>query len=292
MTLLQGPVNPKLLHLVSTPIAIMAKQGLRTHAGVTGDDPSCVRNVGTIYVVLLSIFGQGQLLGRIIVGTVGAHEHYFVDVDAEVAKQGWSAAATLCVVHRIPAQYVSGCRFNDTSVAQSHTNFAMYRTVVQYSVEAGGMGSVIYETPPNFNVAGRKPHFLTFSNKIFLHPETDSHIVFLNYSVSADYAQAADVKIEFRNSIGACIGQHELTVPAMDFGCVRVGDILNVPDSPFVSFTAASLTSAMVPLSVVVHRPTGGVSVEHSHPPQEYLMADWPTANSIKLQAAKSLFER
>ncbi len=292
MNLLQGAANPKLLHLVSTPIAIMAEQGLRTYAGVTGDDPSNERNMGASYLVLLSVFGQGRLLGRIMAGTVGAHEHYFVDVDAEVAKQGWSEAATLCVVHRIPSQYVCGDRFNDTPVTQTHMDFSIYRTVVQYAVEGGGMGSVVYETPPNFNMSGKKPHFLSFSNKIYLHPETDSHLAFLNYSVSPDYAQAADVKIEFRDASGTCIGQYGLTVPAMDFSCIRVGDLLPAIPSPFVSFTAASVTSALIPLSIVVHHPSGGVSVEHSHPPQEYLMADWPVINGVKLQAAKSLFGR
>jgi hypothetical protein len=290
MNLLQGPTNPELLHLVSTPIAIMAKQGLRTYAGVTGDDPSNARNMDASYLVLLSCFGKGQLLGRIMVGTVGAHEHYFVDIDAEVAKQGWSDTATLCVVHRIPSQYVSGDRLNDPPLAQTHMDFSMYRTVVQYGINGGGMGSVIYETPPNFNMAGKRPHFLSFSNKIYLHPETDSYLVFLNYSVSPNYTQAADMKIEFRSASGACIGQHALTVPALDFSYMRVGDILPAAPSPFVSFTAASVTSALIPLSVVVHRRYGGVSVEHSHPPQEYLMAEWPVINSVKLRAAKTLF--
>jgi hypothetical protein len=169
-------------------------------------------------------------------------------------------------------------------------DFAMYRTVVQYAVEGGGMGSVIYETPPNFNTTGKRPHFLTFSNKIYLHEATDSHIIFLNYSVSPDYTQSADVNIEFHDAAGTCIGRHSLTVPAMDFSCIRVGDILASTSSPFVSFTAASITSALIPISVVVHRRSGGVSVEHSHPPQEYLMADWPIINGVKLRAAKTLF--
>lgn len=291
MTLLQGSANPKLLHLASTPIAIMAKWGLRTHAGVTGDDPSNARNMGESYLVLLSIFAHGKLLGRIMVGTVSAHEHYFVNVDAEVAKQGWSETASLCVVHRIPTKYVSGNRLKDTPVTQTHENFSMYRTVVQYAIEGGGMGSVIYETPPNFNMTGKKPHFLTFSNKIYLHEDTDSHLVFLNYSVSPDYGQSADVNIEFRDAAGACIGRHSLSVSAMDFSCIRVGDMLAATSSPFVSFTAASITSALIPISVVAHRRYGGVSVEHSHPPQEYLMADWSVINGIKLRAAKTLFE-
>ncbi len=292
MTLLKGSVNPELLHLVSTPIAIMAEQGLRTFAGVTGDDPSNARNFGTSYVVLLSIFGKSKLLGRIIAGVVGAKEHYFLDLDSEIAKQDWTNAATLCVVHRIPTQYLNGNELSNAPVTHTHADFSMYRTIVQYAVDGGGMGSVIYETPPNFNLLGKKPHFLSFSNKIYMHPKNDSFLTFLNYSVSPNYSQAADLKIEFRDELGTCIGNHTLTVPAMDFSCVRVSDILSSFTSPFVSFTAASVTSALIPLSIVVHHPTGGVSVEHSHPPQEYLMADWSIVNFIKMQAAKSFFER
>lgn len=290
MSLLKEPADHRLLHLVSTPIAIMARQGLKTFAGVTGDDPSNARNAGISFLVLLSVFGQGRLLGRIMVGTVSTHEHYFIDVDAEVAKHGWTDIASLCAVHRIPSQYISGDSLIDDIVMETHGDFTMYRTVVQYAIEDKGMGSVIYETPPNLNVTGRKPHFLSFSNKIYLHPDTENHICLLNYSVSPDYSQSADVKIVFRDASGACIGRESITVSAFDFGCVQVDKFVRAGPSTFVSFTAASVSSALIPLSVVVNRASGGVSVEHSHPPQEYMMTDWSVINGIKLQAAKSLF--
>jgi hypothetical protein len=290
MSLLKEPTNHKLLHLVSTPIAIMARQGLRTFAGVTADDPSNIRNAGISFLVLLSVFGQGRLLGRIMVRTVAAHEHYFIDIDSEVAKHDWTDIASLCVVHRIPSQYVSGESLVDDTVNETHGDFTMYRTVVQYGIEGKGMGSVIYETPPNLNLTGRRPHFLSFSNKIYLHPETENHICLLNYSVSPDYSQSADVKIVFRNANGTCIGSESITVPSFDFGCVRVDKIIQAEPSTFVSFTAASVSSALIPLSVIVNRTAGGVSVEHSHPPQEYMMTDWSVINGIKLQAAKALF--
>jgi hypothetical protein len=290
MSLLKEPANYKLLHLVSTPIAIMLKYGLRTYAGVTADDPSGMRNADINFTILLSIFGQGRLLGRIIFGAVKTHEHFFIDIDVEVAKRGWSDIASLCVVHRVPSQYISGNELSNVPVTQNHTDFNMYRTVVQYALEGKGMGSVIYETPPNFNAKGKKPHFLSFSNKIYLHPNTENYLCLLNYSISADYEQAADVKIEFRDTDGNSINRQQVTVPAFDFGCVQVDRLIQAAPSTFASYTAASISSALIPLSIIINRVSGGVSVEHSHPPQEYLMTNWGVINTIKLQAAKSFF--
>jgi hypothetical protein len=290
MILLKEPTNYKPLHLVSTPIAIMLKYGLRTYAGITADDPSDMRNVGINFTILLSIFGQGRLLGRIVFGTVKTHEHFFIDIDDTVAKMGWSDIASLCVVHRIPTQYISGNELNNKPVTHNHNDFNMYRTVVQYALESKGMVSVVYETPPNFNAKDKNPHFLSFSNKIYLHPNTENYLCLINYSVSDDYEQAADVKIEFRDTEGNSINRQQITVPAFDFGCVQVDRLTQVAPSTFASYTAASISSALIPLSIIINRELGGVSVEHSHPPQEYMMTNWGVLNNIKLQAAKSFF--
>jgi hypothetical protein len=268
----------------------MSKHGLRTYAGVTADDPSNIRNAGINFTVLLSIFGQGRLLGRIIFGTVKTHEHFFIDIDIEVAKMGWTDVASLCVVHRVPSQYISGNELSNEPVTHNHNDFTMYRTVVQYALEGKGMGSVIYETPPNFNAKGRKPHFLSFSNKIYMHPNTENYLCLLNYSVSADYEQSADVKMEFRDTDGRTINRQLITVPAFDFGCIQVDRLIQGEPSTFASYAAASISSALIPLSIVINRLSGSVSVEHSHPPQEYMMTDWDIINTIKLQAAKSIF--
>ena len=291
MSLLKETIEDIPLNLVSTPIAIMARHGLRTYAGVTADDPSSKRNTGVNFVVILSIYGEGLLLGRINVGTVFAHEHYFIDIDAEVARYKWSDTASLCVVHRVPTSHISKNRKSDNIGSHKHADFSMYRTVVQYALEGSGMGSVIYETPPNFNVIGSKPHFLSFSNKIYLHPDTQNHLCLLNYSISANYAQAADVKIEFRNASGNCIGCEKVTVAAFDFECVIIEKYIQASTSTIVSYSAASLTSALLPLSIITNKRSGSVSVEHSHPPQEYMMSDWSVINRIKRHAAKSIFE-
>lgn len=290
MSLLKEPTNHKLLHLVSTPIAIMSKYGLRTYAGVTADDPSSMRNSSVNFTIILSIFGQGCLLGRIIFGSVKTYEHFFIDIDTEVAKMGWSDIASLCVVHRIPSQYISGNELSNEPIKENHTDFTMYRTVVQYALEGKGMGSVIYETPPNFNAKGRKPHFLSFSNKIYLHPNTENYLCLLNYSISADYVQVADVKIEFCDKDGNFVNRQQVTVPAFDFGLLQVDRLIRGAPSTFASYTAASVSSALIPLSIIVNRLSGGISVEHSHPPQEYMLTNWDVINTVKLQAAKSLF--
>jgi len=292
VSLLQGTIDYGILHLASAPIAIMAKEGLRTFAGVTGDDPSNTRNAGMSFVVLLSVFAESKLLGRIIVGTVGPCEHYFIDIDREVAEQGWQDIASFCVAHRVPSQYINEDRFVNIPVMHSHKDFTMYRTVVQYGVDSGALGSVTYETPPNFNMAGANPSFLSFSNKIYIHPDSDSYLVFLNYSVSPDYTKTSNASLMLYTLGGVCVSQLSITVPALDCACVRISDILPDGSENFFSFVAVSSGSALLPISIIVNRRLGGVSVEHSHPPQEYLFADWPVVKRIKTEAVNTISGR
>lgn len=282
-----GPLN-----LVSTPIAIMANYGLSTYVGLSSDDPANIRNKDVEFLLILSAFGNSALIGRAIIGQLKPHEHRFFSVDAELKKLGWDKEAKLCVIHRVPSNYLVN---GEIRYIQKETkpDYSMYRAVVQYGVPGGGMGGVIYETPPNFNLAGRKPHFLSFSNKLYLSNQVDNYLVFLNYSVSPEYSQAAEVKLHFYNAQGNQVAQKLIQVKPFDYFCLKVKDVLKGQrnSEQFLSFNASSISSALIPLSILVDRSCGGVSVEHSHPPQEYLMADWPVVSEIKLRAAKSLFE-
>jgi hypothetical protein len=288
--LLKEPIDHSPLNLISTPIAIMRKQGLRTYAGISGDDPSNTRHADASFLVVLSIYGESRLLGRVIIDSVSAHEHYFIDIDHEVSRYGWDEIATLCVVHRVPSQYIHNYSLINNAISLTHTDFSTYRIVVQYGIESKGMGSVIYETPPNFNTVGRKPHFLSFSNMIYLNSNTENYLTFINYSISPNYQQPANVKILFRDKDGNHIGQHQTLIPAFNFKCLEVHKIIKPTPSKFISFTAATVDSALIPLSIIANRNSGSLSVEHSHPPQEYVMAQWPIINEIRLGAARSTF--
>jgi hypothetical protein len=288
VTLEDSDLGP--LHLASTPIAVMAKYGLATYAGLSGDDPGQTRHKDVSYSVVLSAFASSRLLGRRELQTIGPHEHVFISVDQRLEELGWGDAS-LCILHRVPSQYMADGIIKSSGDPGRKPDYSMYRTVVQYGVPNGGMGGLVYETPPNLNVTGRKPHFLSFTNKVYLSESVDSFLVFLNYSVSADYSHETEARLAFHDTDGRKAGTASVRVPPYDFACLRVNDVLKSTRDPgFFSVSASSVTSSLIPLSILVSRRNGGVSVEHSHPPQEYWMADWPLVNAMKARAARHLF--
>ena len=280
------------LHLASTPVAVLSKLGLATYAGLSGDDPGQTRNRDVSFSVVLSAFAGSKLLGRSELRTLGPHEHVFISIDQQLEELGWRQAS-LCVLHRVPSKYIADGRVGRGGDSGGRPDYSMYRTVVQYGLPNAGMGGLVYETPPNLNVTGRKPHFLSFTNKLYLSEGVDNYLVYLNYSVSADYAHETEVRLAFHGADGRKAAEASLKVPPYDFACLRVNDVLKSASDPgFFSVSAASVTSSLIPLSVLVNRRNGGVSVEHAHPPQEYWMADWPLINAMKAQAARQLFGR
>jgi hypothetical protein len=278
------------LHLASTPIAIMAKYGLATYAGLSGDDPAHTRNRDVSFSVVLSAFAGSKLLGRRELRTLGPHEHVFISLDQQLEEFGWRETS-LCILHRVPSQYIADGRIRRGEVPGRKPDYSMYRTVVQYGTPNGGMGGLVYETPPNLNVTGRKPCFLSFTNKVYLSEGVDNFLVFLNYSVSADYSQETEARLAFHGTDGRKVAAASLKVPPYDFACLRVNDVVTSASDPgFFSVSASSVTSSLIPLSILVNQRNGGVSVEHAHPPQEYWMADWPLVNAMKARAARHLF--
>ena len=279
------------LHLVSTPIAVMADYGLSTYVGLSSDDPINTRNKNTDFSVVISVFGNSKLIGRAKIAKLKPNEHRFFSLDKELEKLGWHHDARLCVVHRLPSSLIENGKIKQKNENEKH-DYSMYRTVVQYRYSDKGMGGLIYETPPGFNKIGRKPHFLSFSNKLYLDDQVENYLVFINYSVSSEYSQDANVKLHFYSPDGKQFADETINVKSFDYHCLHVNDLVQVPGgSKFLSYNAAGTSSALIPLSILVNPENGGVSVEHSHPPQEYLMTDWSLTSKIKLEAAKYLFE-
>lgn len=279
------------LHLASTPIAVMANYGLSTYVGLSSDDPTNIRNKGTQFSIIISAYGNSKLIGRAKMAELKPNEHRFFCLDKELEKLGWQHDTRLCVIHRVPSNLIDKDKIKQKEVSAKH-DYSMYRTVVQYRYSDKGMGGLIYETPPNFNKAGRKPHFLSFSNKLYLDNRVENYLIFINYSISPEYSQAANVKLHFNRPDGKQLVEQVINVKPFDYYCLHVNNLVEVSDgSKFLSYNAASTSSALIPLSILVNSDNGGVSVEHSHPPQEYLMTDWPLISKIKLEAAKALFE-
>lgn len=265
----------------------MRDYGLKTYAGLSADDPENSRNFDKVFSVVLSVFGKEGLVGRSVIDQLHPHQHRFYSIDDELEKLHWLDQARLCVVHRVPVEHVkNGVVLRQVNLPQK-PDFEMYRTVVQYGLPEGGFGGVIYETPPNFNKSGRASDFLTFSNKIYISEETDTYLLFLNYSVSSNYSSHAGVKLNIYDSSGAKVAASTIDVPPLDFSCVNVKGLCPFDATGRIfNFVGSAAGSSLIPLSVNVTNKNGGVSVEHSHPPQAYIMADWKCVTSIKNRAA------
>lgn len=278
-------LNP--LHFASTPIALMRDIGLKTYAGLSADDPENSRHFNTTFAVVLSVFGNDVLIGRAIIDNLLPHEHKFYCLDDELEKLGWDKETRLCVVHRIPEQFVEKGNILAQVDLPEKPDFEMYRTVVQYGLPEGGFGGVIYETPPNFNKTGRPSDFLTFSNKIYVGDDAETYLLLINYSISNDYSSHASVKLNIYSGEGTQIGSTEINVPPFNFSCIDAKTLIPSGQSGnFYNFIGSAHGVSLIPLSVNVSPRNGGVSVEHSHPPHAYLMTDWVRANSIKSKAA------
>jgi hypothetical protein len=276
------------LHLVSTPIPFLSTAGLETYAGLSADDPQNCRHSKIVFAVFLSIYGNQRLLKRISLTTLKPHERRFLSLDQQVSGQGLEQETRLCVLHRVPLEFVINGEVQNEVELDYFPDYEMYRTVVQYALPGKGMGSVIYETPPNLNKAGRKSEFLSFSNKIYLNAETETYLVFTNYSVSPNYSAHANVNFNCYDPAGNLCCATAFDVLPYDYHLIAIKQLLPEAAPGIYSFVASSMEAALIPLSVNVCRSLGGVSVEHPHPPQAYLMADWPVVNKIKHQAVVS----
>ena len=160
--------------------------------------------------------------------------------------------------------------------------------VLQTSAELN-KGSVIYETPPNLNQNKNRGNFLSFSNKICLTDNVKNNLVFINYSTNRDFNSTANVKLAIYNSHGLTLTTESFKVKPFSFTAFNVNALKLKSKEQFLTFTAAADGLSLIPLSVSLCNSNGGVSIEHSHPPQAYIMAPWLVTANIKKAAVKIL---
>ena len=156
------------LNISSTPVAILSNIGLKTSVGVSSDDPKKERYLTLEMHVILSIYGNSKLISRKIIDTLKPNSHKFYSIDEEIEKLNLLDTADFCVLHRVPTNLMPSNEIPELVEVEESPDFDMYRMVVQYSSAELNKGSVIYETPPNFNQNKNRGNFLSFSNKIYL----------------------------------------------------------------------------------------------------------------------------
>ena len=119
------------LNLVSTPIAIMANYGLSTYVGLSSDDPTNTRNKGKQFSVIISVYGNSELIGRAEIAKLKPNEHRFFCLDKELEKLGWQHEARLCVVHRVPLNLMDEGKIVQNRESEKR-DYSMYRAVNNY----------------------------------------------------------------------------------------------------------------------------------------------------------------
>lgn len=283
-------VSNPLMNLSSTPVAILSHIGLKTYIGISGDDPSGIRNIGENFQLLLSIYQDSSLFCVVDLGLIGPGQRQFVSVDHVLEALNIDVFnIPLVVIHRVPSQYFNKGKLSKLDEGANVGDYYMYRVVVQYENALKGMASVTYETPPKMNYLNNgKASFLSFSNMLVKNEDSENILVFINYSMNFKYDKTCSLYLNFYNENGIAFKSNFELVKPFSILIFKVGDLLkNEQDGDRFSYVAASRDAILLPLSLIINLKNGGMSLEHTHPPQEYLYADWLTGNAIKSKAVE-----
>jgi hypothetical protein len=283
-------MKDSLLNLISTPLPVLNSLGLRTRVGLSSDDPMTRRNHDETFQVYLSIYSpEGPLLDRVHLGELPANRRRFFDVSS-VASSLVSGADHLTVVHRIPSRLLDQVsNLEDVVEVPDHFQYGMYRSMLEYSYPDGGNGSVIYETPPGLNAQAGTTNTLTFTCQIVLSEILSTHIVLIHSSVNPSYSNMAEFDFGFFSQSGEIVASDRralgpFSVSVLDVGQIIPEDVIRRDRDPMdgqssYTFVGSSDNGVVIPLFINASPELGAVALEHTHPPQAYMM---PNKGSLR----------
>lgn len=279
-----------LVNLISTPAAVLPRLGLDLSIGLSSEDPVVGRHPSEPYDVYLSVYApDGAFAGRLELGRIAPHRRELFGVSALVRPFRFDDNH-LVVVQRVPASLADRYGAIDTPVdLPAGTDYLMFRAYVQYGYTGGGdaHGGVIYEIPERFNepVPGKlPPAVLTFTTKIVISVNVDTHVVLLNCSTNPGHRTTADYAFAIYTGVGVPVAAGRCAVPPFGLRVLDLRDV--IPDGAVVKardvhdglshFCLYGICEdATVAIIVLNLAPAlGGLSVEHTHPTQAYLMAE------------------
>lgn len=273
------------LDLISAPVPLLHTTDVTTQVGLSGDDPLARGRVEDRFRVLVSFYdAAGGLEERRELEPIGPGERRFEDLSA-MAPPACRDADVLAVVHRIPMSVLpSGDPTTD--VAASPGEYELYRTMLQVT-RHGGSGSVIYETPPGLN-AGRRSDALMFTSMGVTGPANDTEICVLHHSVDPGYDRTAAVELRVFDPAGREVADGRLELGPFRVARASVADLVGgrADDVRTWSVVAWSADAALIFLALQRNDACGSIAVEHTHPPQAYLLpAEMPRRSSLKSAA-------
>ncbi|MQF94849.1 MAG: hypothetical protein FI731_04160 [SAR202 cluster bacterium] len=297
-----------LLDLITTPMAVLNSLGLRTRVGLSSDDPMARRHKGEAYQAYLSVYSpEGMLLERLHLGEIPPNRRRLFDV-TDLSRKLVPGQDHLAVAHRIPNSLLSQVSGVEDSIElQAAPDFHIYRSMLEYSYSDGGNGSVIYETPPGLNGPpreGRKSNTLTFTCQIAISATVQTHIVLVHHSVNPSYSNIANFSFGLFSVDGERVATENVALGPFSVRAVDVASIIpretiqrdaHPQDGQSVyTFVGACEDAVVIPLFVNAAPDIRAVAVEHTHPPQAYLLpADVSLKQKVKSEAAsawKSVF--
>ena len=294
-------MKTSLLNLISTPIPVLNGLGLDVAVGLSSEDPIGGRRPSEAYAAYLTVYGpDGVFRERVLLGEIPPHRRRLFDVTA-VTRRLVPSADHLVVVHRIPVRLLTqgGGPEGEIELGPDDADFAMYRSLVQYSYPGGANGSVIYETPPGFNAPrpGRAPaSTLTFTPKVVLSGDVETSVALMHYSIDPGYATTVSYDFTFLAPDGTAAGRGirrlaPFTVSRIDareFIAPAISSRWRGPSDGLAWFTYVGCCTdgALIPLVLTLAPRRGAVAVEHTHPAQAYTLP--PQAadkNKVKTRA-------
>jgi hypothetical protein len=210
----------------------------------------------------------------------------------------------LVVAHRVPSSLAARFGVVDEPVGLTESpDYELFRSYVQYSYPTGqgAHGGVIYEVPPRFNetLPGKRPPIvLTFTTKVVLSPIVTTSILLINHSTDPSYTTSADYRFAVHGADGSqkAVGRQVVapfTIGVLDLRqIVSKDEVLRAEDphdrlSHFCFYGICE--NASVAVLVLNLAPTlGGVSIEHTHPTQGYVVASPGIKHRIKQEAVEA----
>jgi len=277
-----------LLNLISTPVPVLNTIGLNLRVGLSSEDPTVVGHIPETYTAYLSIYSpEGLLLDRLLLGSIPPERRRFFDISA-ITHALVPALDHLSVVHRIPTKLLAQVSsVEDEIELPTVPEYPLFRSVVEYSYPGGGNGSVIYETPPGLNASTSSSNTLTFTCQTLLSASVNTFVVLTNYSVNPSYSGVANYHFALHSLSGERVVTDNVTIGPF---AIRILDLAHIiprevvqremdPQDGLSTFTFVGYSedASIVLFAVNAAPDLGAVAVEHTHPPQSYIIPSDPS---------------
>ena len=278
------------LNLISTPLPVLNTLGLDLRVGLSSEDPMVLRHPSETYESYLSIYSpEGLLTDRVHLGQIPPNRRRFFDV-TEATRRLVPSQDHLSVVHRIPSRLLAQDSSQIPNLEEEieldgEPDYSLFRSLVEFSYPHGGNGSVIYETPHRLNPGtpgSGSSNTLTFTCQTLLSQTVDSYAVLIHYSVNPAYSRVAHYEFAFHALSGERVASERVALGPFSIKVLDVRQIIPPavvareadPQDGISAFTFVGYSEdASILVMVVNAAPSlGSVSVEHTHPPQTYLL--------------------